>query len=162
MLCNALQITEDDAKLLLALRPPSDDQVHESRKVNTASVIGAFSPETTETLTGDTKLELPISAEEITAAANNLRALSRLDTVFDNAHKAIAACARQDCSTLADVASAVVSQIKTRMKTNPQLKTTYSSLLAYQRVRYPGRKTKAVHSTPKPAPGPTPNPAAAM
>jgi hypothetical protein len=155
-LCEALGITDDDATLLQELEPPTKDQLQETSKVNVESVSSTFSPSTTAAIISDPKLELPKSGDEITQAANRVRSLAHLEGVFQNAYQAVHTSARQDCALLAEVASSAYKQIVARLPTNPQLKDTYASLIAYQNARYPGRKTKP--TKPAPVPAPTPNP----
>src|SRR5271165_866547 len=93
-LCDLLNISEEEAKLMLGLKPPTLDEQAVMTKVNLRSLSGAFSPTTTKALLADKKLELPKPAQDILDAANRVRYLNHLESTFSNAHQSIYASAK--------------------------------------------------------------------
>ena len=57
---------------------------------------------------------------------------------------------RMDGTSAHEALSLAVPQIRMRARANPAVRTTYSSLLAYMRARYPGRYGHAAAAPAEP------------
>ena len=136
-----LQLTEGEAQALLLAPEVTEEEILDAQKVDPHALAHAFVAPAVGALLTDPKLELSEDEKtNIRERAPRVRTTSsacdKLQVVHDFAISAI----KVDAGVLQVVLNNAVPQIKARARANPAVRTTYSSFLAYQHNRFPGRK----------------------
>jgi hypothetical protein len=140
-LCTHLGLTEAEALAILSAPVVTSEEVHDVTKVDLHAIANAVSPTTVHALSTDPKIELQADdADKLDPRATRVRTAASACDKLQKVHDALEGSVRVDASVLQTMINVVVPQIRARARANSAVKTTYSSLLAYQKARYPGRK----------------------
>jgi hypothetical protein len=135
-------LTEREALAILSAEDATPEELSIAMKVDLHAMAAALDEATVHALVTDSKIDLGAHGDQLEARAASLRTSAAAEDKLQHVVDALHGAARLDATVAQDAINAVVPQIRTRARVNPAVRTVYSSILAYQRSRFPGVRGK--------------------